>query len=134
MRKILIAALSGLVVAGCNRIDSDKFDLSCTGTLIQDDRSDNTTKNEPYALQLRLSIKEMEWCAGKCEEASKITRIDDTNVYLQDRIVEGFKQTLAVNRYTGELYDLVESPEYNAVFKGAKCQKKPFSGFPKRQF
>jgi hypothetical protein len=134
LHRIVIAAVCCLAVAGCNRDDRNKFDLSCTGTVLDDNRLDNTTTKKPYALQLRISIKEMQWCSGACEDVAKINRIDDRDIYLQDRTVEGVKQTLAVNRYTGELHDMLESPEEASVVDGAKCQKKPFSGFPNRQF
>lgn len=112
---------------------SPRFDLICTGTKLP--LGTGSPKSETRRYTLDLAAKR--WCrATECDEALEIERVTPDEITLT-RSLPGaaLEHRHTISRVTGEY---AETVFMQAVGSGSrstgKCEKGPFSGFPKPKF
>ncbi|MBY0307940.1 MAG: hypothetical protein K2Q09_04280 [Phycisphaerales bacterium] len=110
------------------------FDLWCEGTK---SRVDGTgIKESHYEHAFRVDLAAGRYCDGDCSMTRAIMRIEPTKItfYGSDQPgLSGSWSELSVNRESGELAD--EFMGVNSwTTTNAKCERRPFSGFPQPKF
>lgn len=127
--------IAGLTPPSADRVQSqDKpktpiaFDLLCEGTEIT---SSNTSINEQkYRRYYRINLEIGRYCDDDCSTTKVIAKVDEYRIKLYD--FDGVNGA-SIDRENGELSEVSATP-YNIRTAGAKCERRPFSGFPERQF
>jgi hypothetical protein len=111
-----------------------KFDLHCVGTRLSTVSGEETT--EAYDETILVDLDGGTFCRFGCNRPAlnTINRLEPGRIVLIDDH-GGLTQYLSVNRLNGDLFESARTRSGSLdMTMSAKCEKRPFSGYPKAQF
>ena len=132
MRLNALAALFAIsALVGCDRALPSKFDLECgvTEDVFTDGKA-STSSKATHAF--RINLDDMEWCRGACISIFKVKRVEPGQIVLSE-FEKGSGLQLIIDRVSGDIAE----DSFNEFFGTSSigsCERKPFSGMPKRKF
>jgi len=108
------------------------FDLWCEG------KQTEFTKEGPletvFTRIFRIDLASGRYCDGDCTSTRAIFRVEDNKITFFDSFSQsGLGSEQSVNRETGELFEGRIGVDATTLSFG-QCERRPFSGFPQRQF
>lgn len=108
------------------------FDLSCEGTETRITRAG--MQEVAFSPTFRLDLASGRYCDGDCTSTRPIFRVEDTKITFFDSYNQsGRGGEQSVNRENGELFEGHIGVDATTM-ASARCERRPFSGFPQRQF
>lgn len=132
MRKMILAMI--LLAAPSSVIAQDQFDLVCQTKF----KPRVFAKPELGERRYRIDLAEKLWCYGSCENTSPIAEVTNTMLTLTRVAEESLRSERSerhwIDRRTGELsYSLFNRTVLGTRYEelDGKCERQPFSGFPK---
>ena len=108
------------------------FDLWCDGT---ETKTSKAGLQEIHFTRLyRINLENGRYCDGDCATTQVLAKVDQYRITFYDSYgPTGFGSERSINRENGEFVEMAVRPDgTNGVL--AKCERRPFSGFPQRQF
>jgi len=116
------------------------FNLICsgvhvTGTLKPDHLGFEKRNEVRESWVYRIDLEAERWCWQDCTTTQAIVMANDTTIYLEhaEDKFSGINHSGYISRETGEVHHRKNYGNDIDVRRG-KCERRPFSGFPKRKF
>jgi hypothetical protein len=117
----------------------NQFDLNCVG--IEKITENGKHEENPWVENFRIDLGAGFYCRGECKTLIPVVSANPSEITLRSFIhPSGISSIMSfLNRIDGTLlefghYDLVTKNRTVEFQVSAKCEKRPFSGLPKRKF
>jgi hypothetical protein len=110
------------------------FDLLCEGTETRISKAG--VQEVAFSRSFRLNLASGRYCDGDCTSTRAIFRVEDTKITFYDTYRDTYPSyggEQSVNRENGELFEGHIGVDGTTMANG-RCERRPFSGFPQRQF
>ncbi len=108
------------------------FDLLCQGTETRISKAG--VQEAAFTRSFRLDLASGRYCDGECATTRPIFRVEETKITFYDTYGQtGRGSEQSVNRENGELFEGHIGVD-GTTTASARCERRPFSGFPARQF
>lgn len=108
------------------------FNLLCEGTEIR--VSKDGMQEAAFSRTFRLDLASGRYCDGDCTSTRAIFRVEDNKITFFDSFSQsGLGSEQSVNRENGAFFEGHIGVNATTMANG-QCERRPFSGFPQRQF
>ena len=121
-----------LTTVSASAAETVDFNLYCSGT-----KSSGLLKKmeSVFSEELRISISTGEWCKSTCFYVNKIKNVSFNEIVLDNKEDgTGWNKEYIDRRLGTYSQDLFFALSADKFRRYATCEKRPFSGFPKRKF
>ena len=110
------------------------FNLTCTVTSGSTMGAPPKKLEHPEAWSFRVNLEEGRYCDGDCRATERIAKITSKTLYL--RMIEGesLKETLQIDRESGDLLHVSEFAGKVVSNWTGTCKVSAFTGLPRRKY